>query len=100
MIKRSFWISALTAALAACSSGVKLNDVPVEDKTASANNTNSQPVLATSTVAPVVSSNAGTQSVAPAGLNVVFFYTFKCLMFIVMLRSSNEATKYLNQATS
>ena len=73
MIKRSFWILALTAALAACSSGVKLNDVPVEDKTASANNTNSQPVLATSTVAPVVSSNAGTQIVAPAGLNVVYF---------------------------
>lgn len=72
MIKRSFWILALTAALAACSSGVKLNDVPVEDKTASANS-NSQPVTATSTVAPVVSSNASTQGVAPAGLNVVYF---------------------------
>jgi len=72
MIKRSFWILALTAALAACSSGVKLNDVPVEDKTASANS-NSQPVSATSTVAPVVSSTASTQGVAPAGLNVVYF---------------------------
>jgi peptidoglycan-associated lipoprotein len=72
MIKRSFWILALTAALAACSSGVKLNDVPVEDKTASANS-NSQPVTATSTVAPVVSSNASTQGVTPAGLNVVYF---------------------------
>lgn len=72
MIKRSFWILALTAALAACSSGVKLNDVPVEDKTASANS-NSQPVTATSTVAPVVSSTASTQGVAPAGLNVVYF---------------------------
>jgi hypothetical protein len=36
MIKRSLWILALTAALAACSSGVKLSEVPVEDKNASA----------------------------------------------------------------
>jgi peptidoglycan-associated lipoprotein len=69
MIKRSLWILALTAALAACSSGVKLNDVPVEDKTASANDSNA----AQSTVAPVVSGNAGTQGVAPAGVNVVYF---------------------------
>ena len=68
MIKRSLWILALTAALAACSSGVKLNDVPVEDKAASANDTGAQ-----STVAPVVSQKAGTQGVAPAGVNVVYF---------------------------
>lgn len=73
MIKRSFWILALTAALAACSSGVKLNDVPVEDKAASANDSAPQSATSQSTVAPVVSSNAGTQGVAPAGLNVVYF---------------------------
>ena len=72
MIKRSLWILALTAALAACSSGVKLNDVPVEDKTASANDSNAANA-AQSTVAPVVSGNAGTQGVAPAGLNIVYF---------------------------
>jgi peptidoglycan-associated lipoprotein len=72
MIQRSLWILALTAALAACSSGVKLNDVPVEDKTASANDSNAANA-AQSTVAPVVSGNAGTQGVAPAGLNVVYF---------------------------
>jgi peptidoglycan-associated lipoprotein len=61
MIKRSLWILALTAALAACSSGVKLNDVPVEDKAASANDSTPQiTVTSQSTVAPVVSSNAGT----------------------------------------
>lgn len=70
MIKRSFWILALTAALAACSSGVKLNDVPVEDKAASANDSAN---TAQSTVAPVVSSNANVQGVAPAGVNVVYF---------------------------
>lgn len=70
MIKRSLWILTLTAALAACSSGVKLNDVPVEDKTASANESSS---TAQSTVAPVVSEKSGTQGVAPAGVNVVYF---------------------------
>ena len=73
MIKRSLWILALTAALAACSSGVKLNDVPVEDKAASANDTTSSANAAQSTVAPVVSSNANVQGVAPAGVNVVYF---------------------------
>ena len=72
MIKRSLWILALTAALAACSSGVKLNDVPVEDKAASANDSSSANT-AQSTVAPVVSSNANVQGVAPAGVNVVYF---------------------------
>ena len=72
MIKRSLWILALTAALAACSSGVKLNDVPVEDKAASANDTSSANA-AQSTVAPVVSSNANVQGVAPAGVNVLYF---------------------------
>ena len=73
MIKRSLWILALTAALAACSSGVKLNDVPVEDKAASANDSNSSANVAQSTVAPVVSSNGSVQGVAPAGVNVVYF---------------------------
>ena len=67
MIKRSLWILALTAVLAACSSGVKLSDVPVEDKNASANDG------AQSSVAAVVSGKSGSQGVAPAGVNVVYF---------------------------
>lgn len=70
MIKRSLWILAITAALGACSSGVKLNDVPVEDKTPSANASGND---AQSTVAPVVSEKSGTVGVAPAGLNVIYF---------------------------
>ena len=70
MIKRSLWILTITAALGACSSGVKLNDVPVEDKTASANASGND---AQSTVAPVVSEKSGTVGVAPAGLNVIYF---------------------------
>jgi peptidoglycan-associated lipoprotein len=59
MIKRSLWILALTAALAACSSGVKLNEVPVEDKNASA--------------AAPATTDAAQSNVAPAGVNVVYF---------------------------
>jgi peptidoglycan-associated lipoprotein len=74
MIKRSLWILALTAALAACSSGVKLSDVPVEDKTATASSV-AVPVGdgAQSTVAAVVSGKAGAVGLAPAGLNIVYF---------------------------
>jgi peptidoglycan-associated lipoprotein len=77
MIKRRLWILALTAVISACSSGVKLNEVPVEDKAASGNDAST----AQSSVAPVVSGAAGTQGVAPAGVNVIYFdydsYTLK-----------------------
>ena len=75
MIKRSLWILALTAALAACSSGVKLNEVPVEDKNASAEPAAaaSSADTAQSSVAAVVGGKAGAQGVAPAGVNVVYF---------------------------
>ena len=72
MIKRSLWILALTAALAACSSGVKLNEVPAEDKNASAA-ANASADAAQSSVAAVLGGKAGTQGVAPAGVNVVYF---------------------------
>ena len=72
MIKRSLWILALTAALAACSSGVKLSEVPVEDKNASASSSSSADA-AQSSVAAVVGGKAGAQGVAPAGVNVVYF---------------------------
>jgi len=74
MIKRSLWILALSAALAACSSGVKLNEVPVEDKNASAAAAASSSAdTAQSSVAAVVGGKAGAQGVAPAGVNVVYF---------------------------
>ena len=72
MIKRSLWILALTAALVACSSGVKLSEVPVEDKNASAASASSSDA-AQSSVAAVVGGKAGAQGVAPAGVNVVYF---------------------------
>jgi peptidoglycan-associated lipoprotein len=73
MIKRSLWILALTAVLSACSSGVKLSDVPVEDKTAVASSVGAVADAAQSSVASVVSGKAGSQGVAPAGVNVIYF---------------------------
>ena len=73
MIKRSLWILALTAVLSACSSGVKLSDVPVEDKSAVASNVGAVADAAQSSVASVVSAKAGSQGVAPAGVNVIYF---------------------------
>jgi peptidoglycan-associated lipoprotein len=76
MIKRFYAVLALTVLLSACSSGVKLNDVPVEDKTGSSAVSAVAPAAAPqaeSTIAPVITSKAGTMGVAPAGLNVVFF---------------------------
>ncbi len=80
MLIRTFSLMALTAALVACSSGVKLNDVPVEDKAASAVNSSAN---ANGTG---LGSNAGQNNVAgvltdkgfgagsgPAGSNIVFF---------------------------
>ena len=82
MIKRSLWILATAAFLTACSSGVKLNDIPVEDKNASAASSTAAdtnaapspvPTAAQSSVATVVGGKAGSQGVAPAGVNVVYF---------------------------
>jgi peptidoglycan-associated lipoprotein len=74
MFKRFFAVLALTALLAACSSGVKLNEVPVEDKAASSAVTPTATApQAESTVAPVITNKAGAMGVAPAGLNVVYF---------------------------
>jgi peptidoglycan-associated lipoprotein len=76
MIKRSLWILAFAASLAACSSGVKLSEVPVEDKNATAATTAvaaPSADTAQSSVAAVVGGKAGAQGVAPAGVNVVYF---------------------------
>jgi peptidoglycan-associated lipoprotein len=81
MIKRSFWVLALTVFLAACSSGVKLNEVPVEDMNASPNaastaSASTSPIASDasqSSVASVVGGKAGSAGFAPAGVNVVYF---------------------------
>lgn len=77
MIKKLFSGMALVALLAGCASGVKLDDVPVEDKTAtsgaSASGVGSGDSLASSSVAPVQADKAGS-GIGPVGTaHVVLF---------------------------
>jgi peptidoglycan-associated lipoprotein len=74
----SMWV--LTAALAACSSGVKLNDVPVEDKSATAvgaganaNGIGMGGSAGQNTVSGVLTDKGAAAGVGPAGSNIVFF---------------------------
>lgn len=78
MMFRTFSMCVVLAALAACSSGVKLNDVPVEDKTASAVNggANASAIAGSAgqnNVSGVLSDKGVGSGVGPAGRNIVFF---------------------------
>ncbi len=80
MLIRTFSILALTAALAACSSGVKLNDVPVEDKSATMVNgsANASGIgmgnsAGQNNVSGVLTDKGAGAGVGPAGANIVFF---------------------------
>jgi len=73
MRKTLFVAAILTALLAGCSSGVKLNDVPVEDKSATASGVGSGQNNAQSGVANVVADKVG-NGIGPAGTaHVVYF---------------------------
>ena len=73
MRKTLFVTAILAALLAGCSSGVKLNDVPVEDKSASASGVGNGQNNAQSGVANVVTEKT-TGGIGPAGVaHVVYF---------------------------
>lgn len=80
MLIRSFSVLVLTAALAACSSGIKLNDVPVEDRSASsvkdganATGVGSGSAAGQNNVAGVQTDKGAGNGVGPAGTNIVYF---------------------------
>jgi len=74
-MRKTLFISAVLAALlAGCSSGVKLNDVPVEDKSASASGIGDGQNNA-SGVANVVTDKAGS-GIGPAGVSHVVFFDY------------------------
>jgi peptidoglycan-associated lipoprotein len=80
MLIRTFSMLVLTAALAACSSGVKLNDVPVEDKSATAvsgganaNGIGMGGSAGQNNVSGVLTDKGAAAGVGPAGSNIVFF---------------------------
>jgi len=80
MLMRTFSMLALTAAMAACSSGVKLSDVPVEDKSATAVNAGANAngigmgnTAGQNNVAGVITDKNAGNGVGPAGTQIVFF---------------------------
>ena len=76
MMKKLFSGLALVALLAGCASGVKLDDVPVEDKTATSTGATTSGVgdsQASSSVAPVLADKSGS-GMGPVGTaHVVLF---------------------------
>ena len=76
MLKRMFFALAVVVAMAGCSS-VKLDDVPVEDKNASA--VGSQPRAGTggaTSVAPVVTDSAAGATAGPANVARIIYFDY------------------------
>ena len=76
-MKKGFWAGLLLAALlSGCASGVKLDDVPVEDKSATSSGANSQGVGAgLNGVAGVLTDKSGA-GVGPAGVGTVVYFDY------------------------
>ena len=75
MRKILFITTLLAALLAGCSSGVKLNDVPVEDKSASTSGINDGQNNAKNGVANVVTDKIGS-GIGPAGVSHVVYFDY------------------------
>ena len=76
MLKRMFFALAVAAAMAGCSS-VKLDDVPVEDKNASAVGTQPRPGTGgTTSVAPVVTDSAAGTAAGPANVARIIYFDY------------------------
>ena len=88
MRKTLFITAVLAALLAGCSSGVKLNDVPVEDKSASASGIGDGQNNA-SGVANVVTDKAGS-GIGPAGVSHVVFFDYDSFVIKAEARSIIE----------
>lgn len=76
-MKKSIWAGLLMVALlSGCASGVRLEDVPVEDKTATSSGANSQGLGAGQNgVAGVLTNKAG-DGVGPAGVGTVVYFDY------------------------
>ena len=76
-MKKFLLSCAVVLALAGCSSGVKLNDVPVEDKTGATATTNNEvPTSAQSGVTTVQAGNVSNIDPGPAGVGKVVYFDF------------------------
>ncbi len=74
LVSKLFLTIAFAATLAACGSNVKLDDVPVEDRTATAAKGNA--AAAGSAVAPVQLGNADSSAAGPANTPKVIYFDF------------------------
>jgi len=75
-MKKFLLSCAVVLALAGCSSGVKLNDVPVEDKTGATAATNDAPSSAQSGVTTVQAGKVSNIDPGPAGVGKVVYFDF------------------------
>ena len=74
-MKKSIWVGVLMAALlGGCASGVKLDDIPVEDKSATSSGASSQGVDQSGVAA--VSTDKFSPGVGPAGVGTVVYFDY------------------------
>lgn len=87
----------LAAALAGCGSDVKLNDVPVEDRTASAAPGNAGAGAASSSVAPVQIDSTNAAGAGPANTAKIVYFDFDSYVVKPEFQSVIEAhARYLS----
>ncbi len=95
-MKKFLLSCAVVLALAACSSGVKLNDVPVEDKTGATAATNDAPTSAQSGVTTVQAGKVSNIDPGPAGVGKVVYFDFDSFVIKAESQSLIEAhARYL-----
>ena len=76
-MKKGFWAGLLLAALlSGCASGVKLDDVPVEDKSATSSGANSQGIGAGQNGVAGVTTDKSGSGVGPAGVGTVVYFDY------------------------
>jgi peptidoglycan-associated lipoprotein len=90
MLKRMFLILAVAVAMAGCSS-VKLDDVPVEDKSASSVPAPSGPGSGQSSVAPVVTDSAAGSVGGPANVARIIYFDYDSYVIKPEFQSLIEA---------
>lgn len=92
-MKRILMVLAMVAVMAGCSSGVKLDNVPVEDKAGSAVSTNPADANAAgkSSVAAVDLSNSDQDKAGPAGVARIIYFDFDSFVIKPEFQSVVEA---------
>jgi peptidoglycan-associated lipoprotein len=98
MFKRIFLIVATAAVMAGCASNVKLDDVPVEDKSATsvsalppASTNTAPPATSQSSVAPVRADTSGSMAPGPANVARIVYFDYDSYVIKPEFQSLIEA---------